>query len=229
MENKPKVMYNKSIPFSKRLLDVAIIILSLPITLPVFLLITGYIKLRSPGPIFFKQKRIGLGGVSFNIIKFRTMKVGADVSVHKNHFVNLVKSDKKMKKMDDVDPRIIPGGKLIRASGLDELPQLINVLMGEMSLVGPRPCTIQEEEMFHDRTRFNTLPGLTGLWQVRGKNETTFEEMVKLDSIYVNKRSLWVDINIIIETPWVLVNQIVKSIDTSTSPVKQFDTEFINR
>lgn len=222
-------MYKKPIPYNKRLLDIIIIVLSLPITLPIFLLIAGYIKLRSPGPIFFKQKRIGFGGVPFDIIKFRTMKAGADVSVHNNHMANLVKSYRKMKKMDDVDPRIIPGGKLIRASGLDELPQLINVLMGEMSLVGPRPCTIQEEEMFHDRTRFNTLPGLTGLWQVKGKNETTFEEMVELDSIYVNRRSLWVDINIIIETPFVLVNQIVKSIDTPTSSVKEFDTKLINR
>lgn len=222
-------MYKKPIPYNKRLLDIIIIVLSLPITLPIFLLIAGYIKLRSPGPIFFKQKRIGFGGVPFDIIKFRTMKAGADVSVHNNHIANLVKSYRKMKKMDDVDPRIIPGGKLIRASGLDELPQLINVLMGEMSLVGPRPCTIQEEEMFHDRTRFNTLPGLTGLWQVKGKNETTFEEMVELDSIYVNRRSLWVDINIIIETPFVLVNQIVKSIDTPTSSVKEFDTKLINR
>ena len=222
-------MYKKPIPSNKRLLDIIIIVLSLPITLPIFLLIAGYIKLRSPGPIFFKQKRIGFGGVPFDIIKFRTMKAGADVSVHNNHIANLVKSYRKMKKMDDVDPRIIPGGKLIRASGLDELPQLINVLMGEMSLVGPRPCTIQEEEMFHDRTRFNTLPGLTGLWQVKGKNETTFEEMVELDSIYVNRRSLWVDINIIIETPFVLVNQIVKSIDTPTSSVKEFDTKLINR
>jgi lipopolysaccharide/colanic/teichoic acid biosynthesis glycosyltransferase len=112
-------------------------------------------------------------------------------------------SDKPMMKMDSHgDPRIIPFGRLLRASGLDELPQLINVLRGEMSLVGPRPCVSYEYENYlpWQRERFNTAPGLTGLWQVSGKNRTTFTEMIQLDIKYARSKTLWMDLKIILKT-----------------------------
>lgn len=220
-----------SIPVSKRILDIFLIVVTLPITLPLFLVIAGYIKLRSPGPVFFKQQRVGYGAEMFDILKFRSMHVNADTKHHTRHVAHLAKNGRSMEKMDDVDPRIIPGCKLLRASGLDELPQLINVLKGEMSIVGPRPCLVEEYKLLKDLTRFTTLPGLTGLWQVRGKNKTTFERMVELDRIYTMNQSVLLDLYIMIQTPKVLIKQVFgkKRKPVPIVLLKEFDTEFVRR
>ncbi len=173
------------------------------------LFIALLVRLVSSGPVFFKQERVGYRGTRFMCFKFRTMHVGVDTSVHRGYLNDLMKSDAPMVKMDSHgDPRLIRFGLLLRSTGLDELPQLINVLRGEMSLVGPRPCIAYEYEKYTDaqKERFNTLPGLTGWWQVCGKNRTTFTQMVQLDIDYVRGKSLWFDIKILFKTiPAVLV------------------------
>ena len=138
-------------------------------------------RMASPGPIFYRQKRVGLCGEHFSIWKFRTMKLSAETQTHEHYFENLMRVDWPMTKLDAYgDPRLAPFGRVLRASGLDELPQIFNVLRGEMSLVGPRPCTPNEFAHYEpwQRQRVNCLPGLTGYWQVNGKNKTTFREMI---------------------------------------------------
>ena len=167
------------------------------------MLIGLLIRIVSAGPILFKQERIGYLGERFLCYKFRTMFVDSDTNVHRGHLNQLMNSDAPMMKMDSHgDLRIIPFGRLLRASGLDELPQLINVLCGEMSLVGPRPCVSYEYEKYlsWQRERFNTTPGLTGLWQVSGKNRTTFNEMIQLDIKYARSKTIWLDLKIIFMT-----------------------------
>lgn len=202
------------VSFGKRLLDVALIVLSSPVSLPLFLAIAAGIKVVSPGPVFFRQERVGYRGRRFMCLKFRSMKVGAPVRGHQNHLKELMGSDKPMTKLDSKgDSRLIPMGGLLRATGLDELPQLINVLLGDMSLVGPRPCIPYEYEEYlpWQKERFHTLPGLTGLWQVSGKNKTTFKEMVNLDITYVRNRSIWLDLKIVARTIPALVAQVVET------------------
>ena len=199
------------VPLRKRALDIACILLALPTLLPLLLLIAAVIKIVSPGPIFFRQNRVGFMGRRFQIFKFRTMKVNAEIGSHQNHLKDLINSNTPMVKMDSKgDPRVIKFGGLLRSSGLDELPQLINVFRGEMSLVGPRPCTEYEFEQFQPwhKQRFSTLPGLTGLWQVSGKNKTTFNEMINLDIRYAKEWSVWMDIKIMFLTFPVLIGQI---------------------
>ncbi len=185
--------------------------MALPLLLPLMMLIGLLIRIVSAGPVLFKQERIGYLGERFLCYKFRTMFVGSDTNVHQGHLNHLMNSDSPMMKMDSHgDPRIIPFGRLLRASGLDELPQLINVLRGEMSLVGPRPCVSYEYEKYlpWQRERFNTVPGLTGLWQVSGKNRTTFTEMIQLDIKYARSKTLWMDLKIILKTVPALVIQV---------------------
>lgn len=192
-----------AVPVWKRVLDWTLIFLSLPITLPLGLFIAGWILAVSPGSIFFRQKRIGRGGREFQILKFRSMKAGASTVTHEKHLENLIKSDAPMTKLDGAaDPRIIPGGRCLRAMGLDELPQLINVLRGEMSLVGPRPSTANEYELFtaEQKARAAVLPGLTGYWQVSGKNKLTFQQMIALDLQYIRKMSIGMDLAIVVAT-----------------------------
>src|SRR6266852_2315688 len=189
------------VPGWKRFLDLSCILLSLPLWLPVMVLASLAIIVVSPGPILFRQERIGYRGLRFSCVKFRTMLVGADTSLHQSHLHGLMTSRAPMKKMDVTgDPRLIPLGALLRSTGLDELPQIINVLRGDMSLVGPRPCVPYEAEDYlsWQKERFKTLPGLTGLWQVSGKNQTTFNEMINLDIAYVRNKSLRLDIKIIL-------------------------------
>ena len=195
-------------------MDVACILLALPGLAVLFVLIALWIKLSSRGPVFFRQDRVGYGGRTFVCLKFRSMKVGADTTVHKDYLKQLLQSGTPMTKMDiKGDPRLIPFGAVLRSTGLDELPQLINVLRGEMSLVGPRPCIPYEAEDYlpWQRERFDTLPGLTGLWQVNGKNKTTFNEMINLDIAYVRNKSLWLDIKIIVRTVPTLISQVRES------------------
>src|SRR5271169_2760925 len=153
-------------PRWKRVLDVVLIVVTFPVLLPLMILIGLLIRLVSAGPILFKQERIGYLGERFLCYKFRTMHVNSDTGIHQGHLNQLMNSNAPMVKMDlKDDPRIIPLGRLLRSSGLDELPQIINILCGEMSLVGPRPCLSYEYEKYlpWQRERFNTLPGLTGL------------------------------------------------------------------
>jgi len=191
------------VPFWKRILDCTLVLLSAPVWLPLGAAIAAWVKLVSPGPALFRQERIGHLGVRFLCLKFRTMKVNADSTVHREHLNHLVASNQPMRKLDaSGDSRLIPGGLWLRALGVDELPQILNVLRGEMSLVGPRPCTAYEHEMFQPRhrQRCRTLPGLTGLWQVKGKNRTMFEKMMELDLAYVESKSLLLDLKILAGT-----------------------------
>ena len=197
------------VPSWKRALDLALIVVSLPIVLPLGFLLAFIVRITSSGPILFKQERVGYRGGRFLCLKFRTMKINSDVGVHKGHLDSLMKSNQPMVKLDAKgDARLVPFGLMIRSLGLDELPQLINVARGEMSLVGPRPCIPYEFEQYlpRHRHRCDTLPGLTGLWQVKGKNRTTFERMIDLDLEYVRRKSVFLDLWIIFMTvPAILI------------------------
>ena len=198
----------------KRPLDAFLILLALPFLIPLALLVTLLIRSGSRGPVLFRQERVGYQGRHFTCFKFRTMFVDADTTTHQEHLHQLMNSNTPMMKMDSRgDPRIIPFGWFLRVSGLDELPQLINVLRGEMSLVGPRPCLPYEYDEYlpWQKERFGTVPGLTGLWQVSGKNKTTFVEMIRLDIKYAKNKTLWRDLKIILMTVPALIIQIRES------------------
>ncbi len=199
-------------PFWKRSFDLCVALASMFLLFPVFILSAVLIRVLSPGPIFFKQQRLGYRGQPFVCWKFRTMKVNAETSSHESYVGGLIKSEKPMIKLDaSHDPRIIPFiGNIMRQTGIDELPQLLNVLRGEMSIIGPRPCLPTEAKQYllwHTR-RFDTVPGLTGLWQVSGKNRTTFKEMIRLDISYTKNKSLWLDSKIIFKTIPAIIDQI---------------------
>ena len=203
---------SNGLPPWKRALDVIIILLMLPLLIPLSLLLILVIRTASRGPALFQQERVGYREKPFMCLKFRTMHIGSDKSVHQGHLDHLLNMNEPMIKMDARgDSRIIPFGLLIRSSGLDELPQLINVLKGEMSLVGPRPCLQYESDKYlpWQKERFNAVPGLTGLWQVSGKNRTTFVEMIQFDIQYARKKSLWLDLKIIFMTIPALLVQMV--------------------
>jgi lipopolysaccharide/colanic/teichoic acid biosynthesis glycosyltransferase len=201
-----------ALPTWKRVLDFTIIVLTLPVWLPRMVFIALWVAVTSPGPIFYRQPRVGFKGRRFMIVKFRTMKVNAETRSHETYLEQLMVSDTPMVKLDAKgDPRLIIGGKLLRAIGLDELPQLFNVLRAEMSIVGPRPCTVREFELYapEDRERVNALPGLTGFWQVNGKNRTTFRQMVDMDVFYSMNLSLRMDLKIIVRTFPAIASQLV--------------------
>ena len=194
---------NNGLPNWKRALDVVAILMALPLLLPLAVVIGLLIRLVSTGPILFKQERVGYRGSRFMCLKFRTMFCGAETVTHQGHLQQLMHSNVPMTKMDAKgDARIIPFGKLLRSSGLDELPQLLNVLKSEMSLVGPRPCLPYEAAKYlpWQLERFNAAPGLTGLWQVSGKNRTTFTRMIQLDIEYARTKNLFLDLKIIVKT-----------------------------
>lgn len=206
------------IPPWKRTLDIIGSILGLILFSPLMLLISLLIKIVSPGPILFKQERVGFGGESFHFLKFRTMKVNADTTKHQQYYAQLingvsneVKSEMVMTKLDDSNTEIIPFGKILRITYLDELPQLVNVLLGEMSLVGPRPPIPYEVKKYlrWHNGRFDSVPGMTGLWQVSGKNLLTFSEMVRLDIRYSRQLSFWLDIKILFMTPVAIISHIM--------------------
>jgi lipopolysaccharide/colanic/teichoic acid biosynthesis glycosyltransferase len=195
------------IPTWKRALDVSLVVMTLPVSIVLILAVTLWIRLVSRGPALFRQQRVGHGEKLFTIFKFRTMHEGAPTRDHELHVARLVESDRPMVKLDQLgDKRLIPGACFLRNTGLDELPQLFNVLRGEMSLVGPRPCIPGEHGFFSpgQRERFQVLPGLTGLWQVSGKNRTTFREMAALDVAYARRSSLGLDLSVILRTPMAL-------------------------
>jgi len=193
----------RRLPYWKRTLDLTIIFLVSPAVVFVGAAIALLVKCGSRGPIFFHQKRVGFRGTEFTLFKFRTMRVDAETRSHQDYTRQLINAEVPMTKLDErKDPRLVPFGAILRATGLDELPQLINVLRGEMSIVGPRPCIPYEYEHYapHHRQRLNAVPGLTGLWQVSGKNRTTFNQMVEFDIEYANRSSLALDLRIILKT-----------------------------
>ena len=204
----------RSVPGWKSGLDITCILLLLPLWLPLMILLMLVTRIASPGPIFYRQKRIGLDGRHFSIWKFRTMRLSAETQPHERYFENLMRVDRPMTKLDAYgDPRLAPFGRVLRASGLDELPQIFNVLHGEMSLVGPRPCTPNEFAHYEpwQRQRVNCLPGLTGYWQVNGKNKTTFRQMIVMDLFYLKNMSIWLDLKIMLKTGTVMAGQFFES------------------
>jgi exopolysaccharide biosynthesis polyprenyl glycosylphosphotransferase len=193
---------------AKRAIDIFVSSFAIILLSPLFLLISAAVKLTSKGPIFFKQQRVGHYGRRFTFLKFRSMKCGNDPLIHQDYVRRFISGD--IGKVQGVtykikeDPRLTPVGGFLRKSSLDELPQLINVLKGEMSLVGPRPAIPYEIDFYQvwHRTRFlEVKPGITGLWQVTGRSKTTFDDMVRLDLRYVRQWSLWLDIKILLNTP----------------------------
>lgn len=199
-------------PYWKRSMDLACCLVALPALGLFSIAMIVVTRIASPGPIFFRQERIGLGGRKFKIYKFRTMHLDNDTKHHENHFKTLVDTNAPMMKLDAKgDRRLIFGCWLLRASGLDELPQMINVFRGEMSIVGPRPCLPIEYELFQpwQKKRCIVVPGLTGLWQVSGKNRLTFEQMIRFDVQYARTRSFTQDVHIILMTVPALIIQII--------------------
>jgi exopolysaccharide biosynthesis polyprenyl glycosylphosphotransferase len=192
----------------KRFFDLCFSFVFIILISPVYLLIAIIIKLDSPGPIFFRQKRVGLHGKEFKIWKFRTMVTNAEKIQASLEAKNEVKDGVLFKIKDD--PRITKVGKFLRRYSLDELPQLFNVFVGEMSLVGPRPLPIRDVEKFktHHFIRQEVLPGITGLWQVSGRsNIDNFEDAFKLDMDYIENWSLWLDLRILLQTFKVVVQK----------------------
>jgi exopolysaccharide biosynthesis polyprenyl glycosylphosphotransferase len=203
--------HKSSFHVMKRVIDIggslgAIILLS-----PVFLSIAALIKLTSPGPVFFRQKRLGLLGKEFEFLKFRSMYTDNDPAIHKEYVTKLIQNQQEGTSVFKIrnDPRVTPLGRFLRKSSLDELPQFINVLKGEMSLVGPRPPIPYEMEKYqywHRRRVLEAKPGITGLWQVHGRSRTTFDEMVRLDIRYITEQSPWLDIKIVLLTPFAVLS-----------------------
>ena len=188
---------------AKRVMDIILSFIGLVLLSPILLLVSLFIKIDSKGPIFFKQKRIGINGTEFEMFKFRSMVVNAEELKAKLAEKNEMSGP--MFKIAD-DPRITKVGRFIRKTSIDELPQLWNVIKGDMSLVGPRPSLPKEVAQFEPwmRKRFEVKPGLTCFWQVGGRNNIDFEEWMKLDIKYVKERSLLLDAKLIFKTFFVL-------------------------
>jgi lipopolysaccharide/colanic/teichoic acid biosynthesis glycosyltransferase len=202
----------------KRVMDILGSLVALLLLSPLFLVLSAAIKLTSRGPVFFTQQRVGQYGVPFTFLKFRSMYINNDASQHKEYVRNLiagaaerklsaVNGDAVYKLVDD--PRITGVGAFLRRTSLDELPQFLNVLAGQMSLVGPRPPIAYEVEaydLWHRRRLLEAKPGITGLWQVNGRNRVEFDEMVRLDLTYAQTWSPWLDLQILWRTPRAVVD-----------------------
>jgi exopolysaccharide biosynthesis polyprenyl glycosylphosphotransferase len=199
---------------AKRMIDIAGSLAALILLSPVYLVIALIVKLTSKGPVFFKQERLGQFGTTFNCLKFRSMYANNDPKIHQAFMQQMIAGKAKsadgkpVYKMKN-DPRITGIGKFIRRTSLDELPQFINVLKGEMSLVGPRPplaYEYREYDIWHRRRVLEIKPGITGLWQVKGRSRVSFDEMVRLDLQYARGWSLWLDLQILLKTPGAVVS-----------------------
>jgi lipopolysaccharide/colanic/teichoic acid biosynthesis glycosyltransferase len=199
---------------AKRLLDLAMTLSLLPLLAFITVVLGILIRLDSPGPILFRQKRVGRYGMEFELLKFRSMHVDSDDTVHREAYRRLMRGEELGKNGDGSgsykltdDPRVTRVGRFIRNTSLDELPQLWNVLRGEMSLVGPRPPLAYEVEMYGERDllRLSGTPGITGPWQVCGRSRVPFREMVEMDIAYLRRQSLWEDLRLILITISVLL------------------------
>ncbi|MCB8943135.1 MAG: sugar transferase [Ardenticatenaceae bacterium] len=178
---------------------------------PILLIVSVLIKLESDGPVFYKQERVGENGRPFTMYKFRSMKVNNDDKIHREHVTRLIAENTTLKNGENSlkmkhDPRVTRIGRFIRKTSVDELPQLFNVLRGEMSLVGPRPPLPYEVEVYKEwhMQRLEALPGITGSWQVDGRNQVSFDEMVRMDIAYIERQSFWLDLWLILKTPLAL-------------------------
>jgi lipopolysaccharide/colanic/teichoic acid biosynthesis glycosyltransferase len=195
----------------KRAIDVTVGSVLLLLLSPLMLTVAAFVKCRSKGPVLYKQERIGRMNKPFKMLKFRTMHVAADPAIHQEFVTRFIKAGGPMADPGQSglfkitnDPRIIPGGHFLRKTSMDELPQLLNVIRGEMSLVGPRPPLAYEIEhyrLWHGRRVLEVKPGVTGLWQVKGRSRTSFDEMVRLDLQYARTYSFWTDLKILLATP----------------------------
>lgn len=192
-------------PWWKRCMDILGAVCLLMVFAPLLVFLAIYVKCVSPGPVLFIQERIGAGAKRFRMYKLRTMHVSTAGDSHREYVASLVGTDRPAQK-PEYRSRLIRGGKLLRSLSLDELPQLINVLIGNMSLIGPRPEVLQLEDYEPwQLRRFEVLPGISGLWQVSGKNRLTFNQMIKLDIQYVDRLSFALDMWIAMRTIWVIV------------------------
>jgi lipopolysaccharide/colanic/teichoic acid biosynthesis glycosyltransferase len=203
---------------AKRLTDVIGSVMAIVVFAPVLAGIAMWVKMSSRGPVLFRQERIGLGGKTFMLMKFRTMFANNDPTIHKEFVRNLISAGNDGDRAAGAgpdgaykiksDPRVTTVGRILRKTSLDELPQFMNVLKGDMSLVGPRPPIMYEYEeydLWHRHRVLDIKPGITGLWQVAGRSVTTFDEMVRMDIKYIREWSLWLDIQIILKTPLVML------------------------
>jgi exopolysaccharide biosynthesis polyprenyl glycosylphosphotransferase len=198
---------------TKRVIDVAGASIGLILTAPLFLWAAVCIRRESPGPVFYRQTRLGAGMQEFTMLKFRTMRVDADQSVHRDYIAQAmgghhVPAAGELYKLDRGDA-VTRAGRWLRRTSLDELPQLINVLQGTMSLVGPRPCLPYETEHFHAHhfERFLALPGITGLWQVKARAHASFREALEMDVAYVRNWSIGLDLSVLLRTPGEVLRQ----------------------
>ena len=192
------LLFRKDYQIAKRIFDLTICFFTLPILLLVISIFGLLIYLDDPGPIFFKQMRTGKGGRRFGMYKFRTMVTNAEeLKIKYAHLNELTWPDFKITD----DPRVTRVGRFLRKSSLDELPQVINVIKGDMSLVGPRPTSfdVSTYSLWHTE-RLEVLPGITGLWQVRGRSDIDFNERLRMDIEYIEKQSFWLDIQILFQT-----------------------------
>jgi exopolysaccharide biosynthesis polyprenyl glycosylphosphotransferase len=202
----------------KRAMDIIGSLFGIALFGPLMLLIALLVKLSSPGPVLFRQVRLGFLGKPFTFLKFRSMKLNCDQSTHREYVTKLINgqndainkgtTEQPVYKITD-DCRITPVGRFLRKTSLDELPQFFNVLMGDMSLVGPRPPIPYECDLYrrwHCRRVLEVKPGITGLWQVNGRSKSTFDEMVRLDLTYVRTWNLWLDVKILLKTLWSVVS-----------------------
>jgi exopolysaccharide biosynthesis polyprenyl glycosylphosphotransferase len=213
----PDIMHNrnahKKTLMLKRFIDIAGSLIGLVLSAPLFLAVSLLIKLTSEGPVLFRQERVGQYGRTFTFLKFRSMFVNNDPSIHKEYVKRLIAAPEngshngsqksEIFKIQN-DPRITTIGKFLRKTSLDELPQLVNVLMGNMSLVGPRPpipYEIEGYDVWHRRRLLDMKPGITGMWQVEGRSRTTFNDMVRLDINYMTNWSIWLDLKLLLKTP----------------------------
>lgn len=221
MNHRPKFLKQRILifTFSKRLIDIFGSILFLTVFSPLLILIALFIKISSPGPVLFStQERVGQGGKRFKILKFRSMRIGDNDKYLKDNYPDLWEKYKKSdwKLPANEDPRITTIGKFIRATSLDEAPQFINVLRGEMSIVGHRPYRPEEIKEYaskYPQTKKyikiieTSKPGITGKWQISGRNELNFEQRAKLDADYIVRRSLRQEISIIFKTPFSMLSR----------------------
>lgn len=202
----------------KRTMDVVGSAMTLILLFPLMLAIAIVIKLTSKGPVLFRQKRVGQYGKPFTFFKFRSMRNKNDSSAHQAFVKQLITEKKGSSGLSEgeskvhkiqADPRITSVGRILRKSSLDELPQLFNVLVGDMSLVGPRPpipYEVKHYDIWHRRRLLEVKPGLTGLWQVSGRSRIGFDDMVRLDLKYARTWTIWLDIKILLKTPWVVIS-----------------------
>jgi lipopolysaccharide/colanic/teichoic acid biosynthesis glycosyltransferase len=200
----------------RRCLDVVFALALILLLGPLLIGVAAAVRIDSRGPAFFRQRRVGYMEREFTLFKFRSMRVDADPRGHQEYVTSLIKGESETPSGDGeslyklaVDNRITPVGRWIRRWSLDELPQLFNVVKGDMTLVGPRPAIPYEVSeyptWYHER--FSVKPGLTGYWQVSGRSERTYEEMVRLDIEYAERRSLGLDLRILLKTPWVVLSR----------------------